>query len=145
MQIRNNYDREVFNGAAGVIERVDLEALTLSVRYDGRVVEYDVTELDELVPAYATTIHKSQGSEYPIEVMPLLMTHYVMLQRNLVYTGVTRAKRVLIVVGISKGQALSENEQRYVVGILLRWIDSEVKMIEISAETIAGDENKRKM
>lgn len=282
LQIRNNYDKEVFNGDSGVVEKVDLENCALSVRHDERVVEYDVTELDELVLAYATTIHKSQGSEYPIVVMPLLMTHYVMLQRNLVYTGVTRAKRVLIIVGtrkalayavrhvtvkdrntllkerlqrlcggepeadggqtaargdlhdawlkrdlferlaesrfrsrfhlndaerryaaklggemlrthaveligkrlvsaeipndgkqtpmrghpvfvaqhatatccrgclekwhgIPKGRALSENEQRYVVGILLRWIDMELKMIEIPAETTAGDGSEWKI
>ena len=92
MQIRNNYDKEVFNGDIGVVESVDLEDKTLSVRFDNRLIEYDSTELDELVLAYAVTIHKSQGSEYPVVVMPILMTHYVMLQRNLVYTGITRAK-----------------------------------------------------
>lgn len=107
MQIRNHYDKEVFNGDSGVLEKVDLESEALSVRHDERVVEYDVTELDELVLAYATTIHKSQGSgEYPIVVMPLLMAHYVMLQRNPVYTGVTRAKRApLIIVGTRKALA----------------------------------------
>ena len=102
MQIRNNYEKEVFNGDIGVIEAVDEEDRTLSVRFDGRCVEYDVTELDELVQAYAVTIHKSQGSEYPIVVMPVLMTHYVMLQRNLIYTGITRAKKVLVLVGSKK-------------------------------------------
>ena len=76
------------------MEGVDLEDKTLSVRFDNRLVEYDSTELDELALAYAVTIHKSQGSEYPVVVMPILMTHYVMLQRNLVYTGITRAKRL---------------------------------------------------
>lgn len=93
MQLRNNYDKEVFNGDLGYIERVDMEDRTLFVCFDGRTVEYDVSELDELTLAYATTIHKSQGSEYPIVVMPVLMTHYVMLQRNLIYTGITRAKK----------------------------------------------------
>ncbi len=102
MQIRNNYEKEVFNGDIGVIEAVDEEDRTLSIRFDGRSVEYDVTELDELVQAYAVTIHKSQGSEYPIVVMPVLMTHYVMLQRNLIYTGITRAKKVLVLVGSKK-------------------------------------------
>lgn len=95
MQLRNNYDKEVFNGDLGYIERVDMEDRTLFVCFDGRTVEYDVSELDELTLAYATTIHKSQGSEYPIVVMPVLMTHYVMLQRNLIYTGITRAKKNL--------------------------------------------------
>ena len=105
MQIRNNYDKEVFNGDIGVVEKVDLEERALSVRYDERAVAYDVTELDELVLAYATTIHKSQGSEYPIVVMPVLMNHFVMLQRNLIYTGVTRAKRALVIVGTKKALA----------------------------------------
>ena len=102
MQIRNNYDKEVFNGDIGVIESVDTEDRTLLVNFDGRNMEYDVTELDELVLAYATTIHKSQGSEYPIVVMPILMAHYVMLQRNLIYTGITRAKKILVIVGTKK-------------------------------------------
>ena len=99
MQIRNNYDKEVFNGDIGVIGAVDLEERELTVRFDDRSVVYDVSELDELVLAYATTIHKAQGSEYPIVVMPVLMNHFVMLQRNLIYTGITRAKKVLVLVG----------------------------------------------
>ena len=105
MQIRNNYDKEVFNGDIGVVERIDLEDRTLFVCFDDRTVEYDSTELDELVLAYATTIHKAQGSEYPIVVMPLLMTHYIMLQRNLIYTGITRAKKGLVIVGTKKALA----------------------------------------
>lgn len=99
MQIKNNYDKEVFNGDIGMIESVNETDRTLRVNFDGRSIEYDVTELDELAHAYATTIHKAQGSEYPIVVMPILMNHYVMLQRNLVYTGITRAKKVLVIVG----------------------------------------------
>lgn len=102
MQLRNNYDKEVFNGDLGYIEKVDMEDRTLFVCFDGRTVEYDVSELDELTLAYATTIHKSQGSEYPIVVMPVLMTHYVMLQRNLIYTGITRAKKICVLVGTKK-------------------------------------------
>ena len=102
MQIKNNYDKEVFNGDIGIIESVDAENRTLKVNFDNRSIEYDVSELDELVHAYATTIHKSQGSEYPIVVMPILMNHYVMLQRNLIYTGITRAKKVLVIVGTKK-------------------------------------------
>ena len=93
MQIRNNYDKEVFNGDIGMIDAVDVAPRNLKVNFDGRIVEYDVTELDELTLAYATTIHKAQGSEYPIVVMPVLMNHFVMLQRNLIYTGITRAKK----------------------------------------------------
>ena len=102
MQIKNNYDKEVFNGDIGSIQTVDLENRTISVLFDDRTVEYDVTELDELTLAYATTIHKSQGSEYPIVVMPVLMTHYVMLQRNMLYTGITRAKKLLVLIGSRK-------------------------------------------
>ena len=102
MQIRNNYDKEVFNGDIGIIDRVDLEERNLTVNFDGRQVEYDISELDELVLAYATTIHKSQGSEYPIVVIPMLMNHYIMLQRNLIYTGITRAKKILVIVGTKK-------------------------------------------
>ena len=105
MQIRNNYDKEVFNGDIGVITSIDLEDRSLLIDYDGRSVEYDVTELDEVVLAYATTIHKSQGSEYPIVVMPVMMSHYVMLQRNLIYTGVTRAKKILVMIGTKKALA----------------------------------------
>ena len=105
MQIRNNYDKEVFNGDIGVVEKVDLEDRALFVRFDDRLVEYDATELDELVLAYATTIHKAQGSEYPIVVMPVMMSHYVMLQRNLIYTGITRAKKALVIVGTKKALA----------------------------------------
>ena len=105
MQIRNNYEKEVFNGDIGTVDRVDLEDRTLTVRFDDRLVEYDATELDELVLAYATTIHKAQGSEYPVVVMPVLMTHYVMLQRNLLYTGITRAKKGLVLVGTKKAIA----------------------------------------
>ena len=102
MQLRNNYDKDVFNGDLGYVEKVDLEERTLQVNFDDRLVEYDVSELDELTLAYATTIHKSQGSEYPIVVMPVLMTHYVMLQRNLIYTGITRAKKICVLIGTKK-------------------------------------------
>lgn len=102
MQIRNNYDKEVFNGDIGIVTALDTEDRELTVDFDGRAVVYDTTELDELVQAYAITIHKAQGSEYPIVVMPVLMTHYVMLQRNLIYTGITRAKKLLVLVGSKK-------------------------------------------
>ena len=105
MQIRNNYDKEVFNGDIGIITHIDLEERTLQVCFDERTVEYDISELDELVLAYATTIHKSQGSEYPIVVIPVLMSHYIMLQRNLIYTGITRAKKILLLVGTKKALA----------------------------------------
>lgn len=102
MQIRNDYDKEVFNGDIGTIIKVDMEERELTVLFDDREVVYDVTELDELSLAYAVTIHKAQGSEYPIVVMPFTMSHFVMLQRNLLYTGVTRAKKILVLVGERK-------------------------------------------
>ena len=105
MQLCNNYAKEVFNGDLGYIREVDTEERTLKVDFDGKWVEYDVTELDELTLAYATTIHKAQGSEYPIVVMPVLMTHFVMLQRNLIYTGITRAKKICVLIGAMKALA----------------------------------------
>ncbi len=105
MQIKNNYDKEIFNGDIGTIESVDAAQRILTVNFDNRRIEYEAAELDELVHAYATTIHKAQGSEYPIVVMPVLMTHFVMLQRNLIYTGITRAKKILVMVGTRKALA----------------------------------------
>ena len=112
MQIKNNYDKSVFNGDIGSIMSIDTEDRTLVIRFDGNDVEYDATELDEVVLAYATTIHKSQGSEYKIVVAPFTMQHYMMLQRNLLYTCVTRAKKVLVLVGSKKaiGIAVSNNK-----------------------------------
>lgn len=111
MQIKNNYDKNVYNGDIGTIVKIDLEDKTLVIRFDGNDVEYDVTELDEVVLAYATTVHKSQGSEYKIVVAPFTMQHYVMLQRNLLYTCVTRAKKICVLVGSRKaiGIAVSNN------------------------------------
>ncbi len=109
MQIRNNYDKEVFNGDIGQVESVNAEEKTLVIRFDDRAVDYDVSELDEVVLAYATTVHKAQGAEFPIVVMPVMMTHYTMLQRNLLYTGVTRAKKVLVLVGERKAVSCCVN------------------------------------
>ena len=111
MQIRNNYDKDVFNGDIGTVSAVDVEDRSLTVLFDGRTVSYEDSELDELTLAYATTIHKSQGSEYPVVIIPLLMTHFVMLQRNLVYTGITRAKRLCILVGTTKALAYAIHNQ----------------------------------
>ena len=105
MQIRNNYDKNVFNGDIGYITTVDTDERTLTVTFDSRFVEYDITELDEIVLAYAVTIHKSQGSEFPVVVMPVTMKHFVMLQRNLIYTGITRAKKICVLVGTTKALA----------------------------------------
>jgi len=107
MQIENDYDKEIYNGDIGYIEDVNAEAAELIVNFDGRLVVYGFGELDTLVPAYATTIHKSQGSEYPAVVIPVLMQHYMMLQRNLLYTGVTRGKKLVVFVGQKKAIALA--------------------------------------
>jgi exodeoxyribonuclease V alpha subunit len=107
MQIENDYEKEVYNGDIGHIEDVDPDAGEIVVSFDGRSVTYGFGELDMLVPAYAATIHKSQGSEYPAVIIPVLTQHYAMLQRNLLYTGVTRGKRLVVLVGQKKAVAIA--------------------------------------
>ena len=107
MQIENDYDKDVYNGDIGYVETIDAEDGELTVGFDGRSVVYGFGELDMLVPAYATTIHKSQGSEYPAVVIPVLTQHYAMLQRNLLYTGITRGKRLVVLVGQRKAVAIA--------------------------------------
>ncbi len=107
MQIRNNYDKEVYNGDMGRITAIDLELQSVTVDFEGRAVGYDFLELDELTHAWAVSVHKSQGSEYPAVVIPVLTTHYMMLQRNLLYTAVTRAKRLVVLVGQPKALAIA--------------------------------------
>jgi exodeoxyribonuclease V alpha subunit len=107
MQVENNYDREVFNGDIGFITKIDHEEGDVAIDIDGRTVVYPFGELDEVVLAYATTIHKSQGSEYPAVVIPIATQHYTMLQRNLLYTGMTRGKRLVVLVGQRKAVAIA--------------------------------------
>jgi len=107
MQIENDYDKEVYNGDIGYVGDVDPEIGEVTVTFDGRAVTYGLGELDVLVPAYAATIHKSQGSEYPAVIIPVLTQHYPMLQRNLLYTGVTRGKRLVVLVGQKKAVAIA--------------------------------------
>jgi exodeoxyribonuclease V alpha subunit len=107
MQIQNDYDKEVYNGDIGYVDEVDLDDGELVASFDGRAVSYAFGELDTLVPAYATTIHKSQGSEYPAVVIPVMTQHYAMLQRNLLYTGVTRGKKLVVLVGQKKAVAIA--------------------------------------
>jgi exodeoxyribonuclease V alpha subunit len=107
MQVQNDYDRDVYNGDLGVVRGIDLETSEMVIVFDGREVTYGFGELDEIVLAYATTIHKSQGSEYPAVVIPLTTQHYPMLQRNLLYTAVTRGKRLVVVVGQRKALAIA--------------------------------------
>lgn len=111
MQVRNNYDKKVFNGDLGRVIAIDMEDKTLTVDVDGEPIRYEFLELDELVHAYAASIHKAQGSEFPAVVIPLLTQHYMMLQRNLLYTGVTRARRLVVLVGSWKavGMAVKNN------------------------------------
>jgi len=107
MQVRNDYDKEVWNGDCGIIERIDTEAQTMLIRFDEREVEYGLDELDTLSLAYAATVHKSQGSEYSAVVIPVHTQHFVMLQRNLLYTAVTRGKRLVVLVGSRKALSLA--------------------------------------
>ncbi len=107
MQIRNNYDKDVYNGDIGRVVSIDREEQELVADFDGRRIPYDFVELDELVLAYAVSVHKSQGSEYPAVVMPLLTQHYLMLQRNLLYTAVTRGKKLVVIVGTRKALAIA--------------------------------------
>src|SRR5215213_5580509 len=109
METQNDYDREVFNGDLGTVARIDDEEGAVIVNFDDREVIYPFGELDTLVPAFATTIHKSQGSEYPAVVIPIVTQHYTMLARNLLYTGVTRGKRLVVLIG-----------QRKAIGIAVR-------------------------
>ncbi|HPA77819.1 MAG TPA: ATP-dependent RecD-like DNA helicase [Kiritimatiellia bacterium] len=107
MQQQNNYDKDVFNGDCGVISAIDEGAREMIVNFDGRPVSYDLQELDELLPSYAITIHKSQGSEYPCVVIPVHTQHYIMLQRNLLYTAITRGKKLVILIGSRKALAIA--------------------------------------
>ncbi len=107
MQVENDYDKDIYNGDLGFITRIAPEQAEVVVDFEGREVAYDVGELDELVPACATTVHKAQGSEYPAVVVPLVTQHWSMLRRNLVYTAVTRGKRLVVVVGQPKALAVA--------------------------------------
>jgi exodeoxyribonuclease V alpha subunit len=112
MQLKNDYDRAVFNGDVGIVASVDEEELTLVVRYEDREVVYDTTALDDLQLAYAFSVHKSQGSEYPAVVIPLLTSHFVMLSRKLLYTAVTRGKRLVVLVADPRALRLALAEDR---------------------------------
>jgi exodeoxyribonuclease V alpha subunit len=133
MQIENDYDKEVYNGDIGYIDDVDSDSGELTARFDGRSVTYGFDELDTLVPAYAATIHKSQGSEYPAVVIPVVTQHYAMLQRNLLYTGVTRGKKLVVLVGQKKAVAIAVRN----VSGRRRW--SKLKEWLANRTTNAGD------
>ena len=112
MQIQNNYDKEVFNGDIGRITVIQWEARRVTITFDGREVLYDFSDLDEIVLAYAISVHKSQGSEYPAVIIPILTQHYILLQRNLIYTAVTRGKNLVVIVGSKKAMAIGINNNK---------------------------------
>jgi len=112
MQIRNNYDKDVYNGDIGRIIKIDREEQEVYINFDGKLTSYDFSELDELVLAYATSVHKAQGSEYPAVVIPILIQHYVLLQRNLLYTGITRGKKLVVLVGTKKALAIAVHNNK---------------------------------
>jgi exodeoxyribonuclease V alpha subunit len=112
IQTENDYAKDVFNGDIGIVEGIDTVDQELTVRFDDRLVEYDFGELDEIGLAYAITIHKAQGSEFPAVVIPLAMQHYMLLQRNLIYTGITRSKRLLVLVGQRKALSIAVRNDR---------------------------------
>ncbi len=107
MQIVNNYDKDVFNGDIGWISEINPEEREVAIDFDGRLVPYDYSDLDEVILAYAVSVHKSQGSEYPVVILPVVTQHYMLLQRNLVYTGITRAKKLVILIGTKKALAIA--------------------------------------
>jgi len=112
LQLRNNYDKDVFNGDLGRITGFDADAETLNAEFDGREVEYDFDELDEIGLAYAISVHKSQGSEYPAVVMPVVSQHYMLLQRNLIYTGLTRARKLAVLLGSRRAMHMGLGNER---------------------------------
>jgi exodeoxyribonuclease V alpha subunit len=114
MQVRNNYEKEVFNGDIGRITQIDPESQQVTITFDCGPVSYNYSELDEIMLAYAISVHKSQGSEYPAVVMPILSQHYVLLQRNLIYTAVTRGKRLVVIVGGKKALAMGIKNNRVI-------------------------------
>jgi exodeoxyribonuclease V alpha subunit len=114
LQTANNYEKGVFNGDLGWVSRIDIEQGNLEVAYDEVEVAYDFGELDELLPAYAMSVHRSQGSEFPAVVIPIMIQHYPLLQRNLLYTAVTRARRLAVLVGSSKAIAVAVRNQKAV-------------------------------
>ena len=112
MQIKNNYDKEIFNGDQGYIVNYNKEEGVVKIDFQGEIKEYNHQEMEEIILAYAITVHKSQGSEYPVVIQPVTTSHFIMLQRNLLYTGITRAKKMCILVGEIKalGMAIKNNK-----------------------------------
>jgi len=117
LQLRNNYDKDVFNGDVGRIEQINLEDGEIWVNFEGRTIGYEMSDLDELTLAYAMSVHKSQGSEYPVVVLPMLTQHYMLLQRNLLYTAITRAKKMVVIVGTRQAIGMAVKNDK----IAARW------------------------
>ena len=117
MQLKNDYNKEVFNGDLGIVRAIDHIEKEVTIDFDGRDVAYDYADLNELTLAWASSIHKSQGSEYPVVILPLYTQHYIMLSRNLFYTGITRAKKLALLVGSEKAIAIAvkqvKQQERY--------------------------------
>ena len=112
MQLRNNYDKNVFNGDIGSVVGVNEEKKIMYISFDGKLIEYQFEDLDEITLAYAVTVHKSQGSEFPCVIMPLSTAHYMMLQRNLLYTAITRATKLLIIIGTKRAMGMAVNNNK---------------------------------
>jgi exodeoxyribonuclease V alpha subunit len=106
MQLRNNYDKNIFNGDIGFVENINTQDQIIQVRFFERIIDYEMSDLNELVHAYAISIHKSQGSEFSAVIIPLFMQHFMMLQRNLLYTAITRAKKLCIIIGQTRAIAM---------------------------------------
>jgi len=127
MHLKNNYQKDVFNGDIGAVVSIDTVKTSLSVDYYGRIVNYDFTETDELSLAYAITVHKSQGSEYPAVIVPIMTQHFVLLQRNLLYTAITRGKKLVVIVGSKKAVNIALKNDRpgnRITGLANRLMDS---------------------
>src|SRR3984957_143200 len=141
IQTENDYDKEVFNGDIGTVERIDAVEHQVGVRFDDRMVKYDFGELDEVASAYAVTIHKSQGSEFPAVVIPLATQHYMLLQRNLIYTGITRGKKLVVLIGQKKALGIAvrnDRPQRRYSGLLASLRGGGTQTITSTATALGG-------
>jgi exodeoxyribonuclease V alpha subunit len=140
MQIKNNYDKEVFNGDIGRVTKIDQEAQELTISFDGREVDYDFADLDEVVLAYAVSVHKAQGSQYPVVVIPVHTQHYVLLQRNLIYTGITRGRELVVMVGTRKALAVAVKNNK----TQKRYTRLTQRLIGVGAKTKTGDRSEHR-
>ena len=124
IQTVNNYDKNIFNGDIGIISRIDPEEGVCVIEFDGVDISYELSELDEIKLAYAITIHKSQGSEYPVVIIPMVMQHFTLLQRNLIYTAITRGKSLVILIGQKKAiaTAVNRDSQMKRLTYLVEWL-----------------------